>query len=253
MAIEALYSLAPGFALDKDEDWMIYLPPEKQMFMRNQRQKLLLINENLDTFEAAFEKYLRDNKFANPTVLQHARKDHNAQRQKFIQKRNQTAERMLIKIRELKKEAIKSRENDQRVESEAATKRRRMNQVDPDIVDVDIDVELVPDDYLPSIPEDTKAKIKYVPKINEGATASQASRPRTPSAPTVDPLIKGVSPGDAKILIELKSMIMKYECRDRVLKAIQSYRSKDKTLRALAAFTTSMALLKGGRQNKSGS
>lgn len=134
-------------------------------------------------------------------------------------------------------------------ERHEAAKRRKLQ----DEYVIDLDAELDSDnEYLPR-PVDDKSSIpkvpeKPVPKADPVSTPNDKPKgPRirqTPRRPTIDPFLDGVSKKDKAILTELKPLVLKYDCKDRLMKAIDNFRTCAARSKALENWTASCAMLK---------
>lgn len=235
MADIELKKISPGFCSDRDEEWLIYLPSEKQTYLKTKRMEYIRMTDDLSTIITEWKRKKVDNK--HKLTKEQKRQvdlDYKRKQKSLEQKLNSLINDILPKIKTLKAEALETKRKDIEQDSESLRKRRRTCQ--DDAVDIE-DVEFVEDDYLPS----------YMPSNRESCSRSTSKtvRDNTPmdftnlktspsksanSIKQADLYLKDVKPKDAKILTELRPLIEKYNCRDRVVKVIDAIRTRDTTL-----------------------
>lgn len=216
---KALYSIAPGFRVDRDEDWMPYLAQDEQLFLKKQRESILAKNEQLD-----------DLKTVEKT------KDVSEQITILTEEINGMIKLLLKSIPKLKEKAIKAREDAiQRDFENSPTKRFRLGENNEDIDFTDTNIDFVPDDFMP----------RHLTKANKPVDSRPLPPPSTtqPSVsqqtkndqnnPPRDRLFENICPEDKAIISLLRPIIEKYDCKDRVMEALTRFRRRDRTLEAL--------------------
>lgn len=243
MAAKALVELAPGFAKDRDEDWMIYLTADKQTFLREKRRKYLAMNEAWEQCDLMFQTDLK----SDPLMKQEKTNNHRQRYEQFLLKRDKMASKILDRVREYKDEGRNLQSLAIEREAHEIRKRRRLDE-DDDSPGIDFAY----DEYMPS---------SYLSRENAGKNAGKNRKipilcPSPPPVPEPvsstsrrekeqaadEAFLEGVPDNEVTILLELKPLIVlnsdiKEQTRDRVLTAIKSYKAKERTLNALDTFT----------------
>lgn len=223
---KALDEISPGFRFDKDELWVTHLAIEKQSQIRRWRedyQELMeLYDEEKQNVTAA-----RKEKSASLPLLKEQLKEKKKEVEQMLRK-------LVIDLKKLKTEADKIRDDELRTDNLVNDAKRRRS-IDLDEIDfTDKNVDFVPDDdydYLPWSETISKRPAEPPKPANKRPRADEFTVPTPkvplPKGPAVDELLENVPTADAEILKDLKALIKKYDCRDRVLDAIESTREKD--------------------------
>lgn len=230
---DKLQVLFPGFSLTRDEPWIAYLPPEKQRYLREQKDTFLKVDAQLDTFRAQFQKYLEDHKELDNLERGQKIREFELRRSGLLKKRDSNVQALKQKILALRDEGLDAMRR--------AKKKPKLSKP-REYIDIS-DLEVEDDDYLPQTEE---LKDNHEPEPMETETSPPSSPPPMPSSREAppDPFLKDLEPRDAEILAGLKSLICKYNCRDRALRAIHGFRSREKTFKALDAITKSIPIFK---------
>lgn len=247
MSVEALYTLVPGFKHDKDEDWLPYLSTEKQLFMRTERRQFIKLSDDLETFITSFERKYRKKKNSDDPAIIEKIKRHEEKKAEYSKELKKYAKVLLKRIPDFKKEALETRKRAYEQESESFRKKSRTE----DVIDID-DEDMMVDDYLPDFLLEGN-KSKELPKETHRTPVRPTQvREPSPQVQEVDSLVDGVDPKDAVILVELRALINKYNCRDRVIKAIHAFRAARRRNKSMHALTTVVAQARVDSANKAG-
>lgn len=233
---QLLYSLAPGFRHDRDEEWASHLKPDDQVFLAKERSNLFIVKESIDTLKLSV---IKERDISKKEELETSLKRYNARYQKRIEK-------LIPKIKELNHYATQAKKRAAEEEVAANEKRRKM--VDIDKVDYE-EEEMIQGNYLP---KDFARKATEAPKSTSRLSSSATSSLHIPATPqrgidqsTSDPFYEGVSEErDIEVLQKLRSHIYKYKCRDTVLKALAGFRAKNDCLASLDKFHSQLSKYK---------
>lgn len=225
---KSLDDISPGFRADQEERWTTFLTLDKQNKVRRKREAFL---ELMESYDNAKYRYTMARKVKPPT-LPSIKKEMEEARQEVIK----LTKRLIVELRELKNEADRIRDitirGDQLLSS--SVKKRRIGDADINDIDfTDANTDLIAeedDEYLPwnetSSNRPPVESPKQPPTRRPRADDFTVPTPQTQpvNKPNDDDLLNGVHEEDAEILKVLKTQIKKYNCRDRVLEAIESTR-----------------------------
>lgn len=225
---KALDEISPGFRFDKDELWVTHLSIEKQSNIRRWREDYQELMEAYDEVKQNLTAARKEKSASLPLL-----KEQLKAKKKEVE---QSLRRLIVDLKKLKTEADKIRDDELRTENlVSSAKRRRPMDVD-DIDFTDKSVDFVDDDDYNYLPWSETATIRPAepPKPSQPAKRSKTeefvvptphvSRPKEPA---VDEMLENIPKVDAEILEDLRALIKRYDCRDRVLDAIESTREKD--------------------------
>lgn len=228
LLFKSLDDISPGFRSDQEERWTTFLTSDKQIKVRRKREAFLELMEFYDDIKIRYTMARKDKSPSLPSIkkeLDEAKKE--------VIKLTKT---LIVELKELKFEAGQIR--DQKIRGDqflasSSVKKRRLEDADINDIDfTDANIELVADEDDEYLPWDQTTKRPPV----ESPKQPPIRRPRaddftvpTPQAQLVnrrndDDILDDVHEEDAEILKNLKTQIKKYDCRDRVLEAIESTR-----------------------------
>lgn len=221
---QQLYSLAPGFKYDKDEEWAIHLETKDRVDLERERTKHFEIKEKLDELNGTI---LRESDLSIKNKLENRKK-------KFSKKFEAFNQDLVLKVKQLKEFATQAKK---RKAEEAAERTKRRKLIDIDLADPD-EVEDVEDSYLPR---------EFIRKPDEAVrSTSRAGSFQIPGqSPTIvadhssltDPYLEGVKNDiDIETLKKLKPLVYRHKCREDVLKALASFKARDIALNAMDKF-----------------
>lgn len=238
--------VAPHFMDDKDEDWMVHLPVEKKTYISDIRAEILSITEQIDKHTQAYRGLIISLRDADPARKAQAQKEYEDKKRSFEETRDETIRSILPPLRRLKNQGLAIKEQIARTEAEAFNKRRRIQDLLDPTVGLDPSVELVTDDYLPSyinsyLPQQSTAnnQPKRKQKSHKNAAEELSNlRVNTPPKKNRDTFLDGVEDELVrKVLTELRSDIVKHNCRDRAIKAIQSIMVRDERINTMKSIS----------------
>lgn len=239
MASEQLVQLLPGFKDDRDEPWIRYLDASKQSFMRTSRSEFIVLREKLEQFEFTYQKDVVLNPNLSPVEKQEKTESFEKLKKKFTQLLDKKASTILDGVKGYKEEALELREKSIQKSKDEIRQRQEICLACPDSMEIEGDVDFVTDDYLPDYyvegsADESDIETPIPPKALE--PIKEKSRTKKRKEPD-DSYLEDVSQDESNILIDLKTSIMKYNCRPEVLQAIKSYKARMNTIKALEFLT----------------
>ena len=218
--LKALSSVAPGFLRDKDEEWLQYLESADQIQLRNEREKILRQIEVLDDLRDELKK---------KKSLDATTQDKIVNKTNLI---NSSVKVLLKKIPKLKERALEAREIAIRAShSHGSNKRKRLDNND-DLLSGSASIVHPRDfDFLPSHLLQTISRPVTVGKRSTTAqpTAEKAIARTTPKIrpphqrETLEEFLKGIEPKYVELMKQLRPTIDKFDCKDRVLNALDCH------------------------------
>lgn len=249
-SLKALYAVAPGFKSDRSEEWELYLSTEDRVFVKDFREELLVLCEESDTIRSGMKQALAKLGDRNKTTVT---SEYNAKLKQANTKIDQLVKRNIKKLEMLKQEGIKRKREELR-ELIKPTKRQRCEDafVDASVDEIDQIYDssmLCPNEYLPredASDEDDDVIMEEEPVIvhqkskapearyeeiilGEPSNAAQIVAEKQLSADEL--YLAGIEIESYKeILLELKILVQRYGCRDRVIDALSSYNKRDKII-----------------------
>lgn len=249
--IRKLLAVAPHFMDDKDEDWMTPLPLEKKTFIVDKRAEILAISEQIENHTLVYRNHLTSLRDAHPEKKAQAKKEYEDKKKCFENKRDEKIRDLLPTLRRLKTMGQELKIRMAREEAATFNKRRRLlDALDPSLGS-DPSVELVTDDYLPSyLPQQASRNAQQNKKRQKSSTNTVeqviiSHALKSSPKKNRDTFFDGVDdPLDRKVLSDLRSEIIKHNCRDRVIKAIQSITLRDQRLATMESISQLNQLIK---------
>lgn len=221
---QLLYSLAPGFKYDEDEEWAIHLEAKDRVYLERERTTHFEVKEKLDELNA---NILAESDSSKKNNLQNIKK-------KFSKRFEAKNQELVEKVRQLKEFATQAKK---RKIEEAAERAKRRKVIDIDLADAD-ELEDVQDSYLPR--EFTKKHDEVIKSTSRADTfeiPGQSTTNVADQSALTDPYLEGVKKDiDIETLKKLKHLVYRYKCREDVLKALASFRARDKALNAMDMF-----------------
>lgn len=251
----------PGFLQDKDEAWLIHLGGRERHFLKSRRGKFFLLEEDLDKctdpeeraeieeerLELArevlekiddFKKQALDriNNDVFPSITRKTNLDNEAQKPPTIQPKPQP-----------RPVAPKTIPEPPKKKPSSTTSKRLLGRTraEPIILyreDVN-EMQLEEDEYMPRDPSivrnSTPLNKQQGPDVID-STASFNVAPRigvthSTSKPEKDDLLKGITCNkEIAVMMELKPLIEKYDCRDRVVKCLNSMGTRNTALHSMS-------------------
>lgn len=254
MAEKAIDEVAPGFRQDQDEYWMPYLPDDKVVFMKNKRLKYLKIVENLDNLKRIFNHESRTQNWDEAT--KRAKTNVYKQTKTAFEKKTKSFLLDLVpKFQQFKDEALKAKD----AAARSLHKRPRLEGDNEFVIDIESGFDLEEDRYLPrmSLPDQEpgsykrkKSSTRPSQPTSDSPSTSAPPEPNPVKGLEIDPIMMTVDNDDWNIILKLKPLVNKYQCRDRVLRYIRSCRKQSKHERMLAQFNNYFDKLKQNRLKK---
>lgn len=249
MDLRRIQQLCPHFMNDKNEDWMEYLPSGKKTFIETKRVEILALLERIESHRVTYRQHATTLRDATQQRKDELEREFEAKQKDFANTRDEKIRILLPVLRRLREQGIRLKEQIAEDEANSMRKRSRLqDMIDHTLVDqVSGHVEMVIDDYMPnylvSNPTTSGGSTTSSLQNNQNKTRRQKSTARNPAEELPDLQLKtspvkkkdtfldGVEdPFDRAVLKDLRSDIIKYGCRDRVIKAIQSITMRDQRL-----------------------
>lgn len=209
--LNRLYGLAPGFKHDNDEEWQPYATTTDRSFLSSERRTLLCNLEEIDKLKSSSRGDDKDKKEEIQDRIS-----------KLTNSVNTQIETLIQKIPAIKANAIKARE--QAIQADFPTSSRASDDDEDDYADP------FKNDYLPRIapPKKRPAQQAQADEIASEQVTAQAPSPSAESSNnSVDRYLEGVSEKDKQILLSLRTCINRYDCKAKVICALERLRKRD--------------------------
>lgn len=229
---------------DKDEDWMLHLPLDKKTFIIDNRAEILAIYEKVERLTIAHRALMTSLRDATPERKAQANREFEEKKRSFHQILNKAINDLLPALHRLKDRGLNEKARKAREEAASSSKRRRLQDYLNLDTNLESNVELVTDNYLPShLPFDNRDNNN---RNNQSRKRQKSKRNIAEEMPVLqskaspaknrDTFFDGVEdPLERKVLADLRSEIVKHNCRDRALKAVQSIILRDQSIESMMA------------------
>ena len=222
--LKQLYLLAPGFARDKDEDWLSYLPQSDQIYMRKSRGEFIVMKDQLDELKSEQKEYLTG-------TAKH--KELGLQVVELTTEVDSMIKSLLSRIPALKQKGLRARDAAIDTDFSCPTRKRHAAELSNSSYG---SVATPFDAYLPSHLIQPKPTEQPQPEIRQQTTPTTQKTPAGQSAgeqPARNTYYDGVADCDLGIMKKLRPIVEKFDCKDRVLETLRRFRERDDRLETL--------------------
>lgn len=224
--IQTLYQLAPGFESDRDDSWYQYLTHANSSYLRAQRNEFHVLNDILEQRELELKEQTKGTEKHTSIKAQIAtvRRDLDT-----------VLNNLLHKIPLLKAEALKTLERTARVNTVQSSSKKRRHEDEVSEFSADYLSNFLPSHLTSSAPKPKPPPARQEPQRPAAVQRAALSKevPAQPSKPARDTYLDGVKEENIAVMIKIRALAEKYECRDKILSALRSIRKRDKILDAL--------------------